>query len=514
MMTRRFLLPPLFLIPLLASSVPAIFAGNTPPAREITIRECVETALRNNIDIAVSRAEKEIGDLGVPIEEAAFLPKFTGELSHTRSVTPSTSTLTGNLAVDQRLLKFNVGMTDLLPAGANLSLSFENQRQELSSAFSRLNPEYTTALTFSAVVPLLKNRGREVTEAPLAVARAGAAVKTEEWKARVMDVVAAARAAFLSFYAAGREVEVRRTAVGLAERLLVQTRARIEAGAAASMDLLPAEAAAAARREELLRASAAERAAEDELKNVLGVRTSQGWEEIFVPVPPAEKILPPAEDETFDMAVRRRPEFIAQRARKTQADLQETVARRRNRPSLDLTASGGLSGLAGTPNPNPLLGMTSNSFDGNYADSLEQLFSTRYYNWFVGLKTEIPWGLEREKAEWARAQAAAREQRLLSEGVESKIRMEIRKGRLDLETSIGLIDASRVSVAAAAKKLDAEEKKLDLGRSTVYQVLQFQQDLSDARLSEIRALVNAHTAQTALRRAVGTILEYEGIILR
>lgn len=510
-MTRRFLLSRLLLIPLLASSVQGLFAGSTPPARKITIRECVEEALRNNVDVAVSRAEKEIGDLGVPIEEAAFRPRFTGELSHTRSVTPSTSTLTGSLAVDQRLLKFNAGMTELLPVGANLSLVFESQRQELSSAFTRLTPEYASTLTFSAAVPLLKNRGRGATEAPLAIARAGAAATTGEWKARVMDVVAAARSAFLSFYAAGREAAVRRAAVGLAERLLAQTRARIEAGAAAPMDLLPAE-AAAARREEMLRAEAAERTAEDDLKNVLGVRTTQGWEERYVPVPPAEEIRPPAPDETFEEAVRRRPEFIAQAARKTQADLRETAARSRNRPSLDLTASGGLSGLAGTPNPNPLLGPTSNSFDGNYADSLDQLFSTRYYNWFVGLSTEIPWGLQREKAEWARARAAVTEQRLLSEGVESRIRMEIRKGRRDLETSIGLIEAARVSVAAAEKKLEAEEKKLDLGRSTVNQVLQFQQDLSDARLSEIRAQVNAHAAQTALRRAVGTILEKEGII--
>ena len=511
-MTLRFLLPPLLLIPLLAGSSSAVFAGTTPPAREITIRECVEAALRNNIDIAVSRAEKEIGALGVPIEEAAFLPKFTGELSHARSVAPSTSTLTGSLAVDQRLLKFNIGMTDLLPAGASLSLRFENQRQDLNSAVTLLTPEYATALTFSAAVPLLKNRGRAATTAPLAIARAGAAVKTGEWKSRVMDVVAAAKVAFLSFYAAGREVEVRRTAVELAGRLLARTRAMIEAGSAASMDLLPAEAAAAARREELLRAEAAERTAEDDLKNVLGVRTSRGWEERYIPVPPQEEILPPAADETFEEAARKRPEFVAQAARKAQADLQEAVARNRNRPSLDLTASGGLSGLAGTPNPNPLLGMTSSSFDGNYSDSLEQLYSARYYNWFVGLATEIPWGLEREKAEWVRARAAAREQRLVAEGIDSKIRMEIRKARRDLETSIGLIGASRVSVAAAAKKLEAEERKLDLGRSTVHQVLLFQQDLSDARLLEIRAIVNAHAAQTALRRAAGTILEREGII--
>ena len=92
--------------------------------------------------------------------------------------------------------------------------------------------------------------------------------------------------------------------------------------------------------------------------------------------------------------------------------------------------------------------------------------------------------------------------------------MEVRKGRRDLESALARIEASRASAAAAEKKLEAEEKKLELGRSTVFQVLQYQQDLSEARLAEVRAGTDARAAQTRLWRAVGSILEKEGVAVR
>jgi outer membrane protein TolC len=353
-----------------------------------------------------------------------------------------------------------------------------------------------------------------VTEAPLRIARAEAAAKTEEWKAKVMDIVASARAAFLSFFAASRDVEVRRAALELADRLAAQTDARIDAGAAAPMDRLPAEAAAAARKEELIRAEAAAQSAADDLKNLLGLRNPREWEERLLPAPLQGDLSPPGAHETFEDALRRRPEVAAQAERRKQAEIQEAVAGNRTKPSLDLSVSAGLSGLAGSPNPDPLFPSSASSFQGNYRDSLDQMVSGNYYNWFVGLKTELPWRFDREKAEWARARSALAEQRLLEEGLSLRIRAEVRKGRRDLESALERIAASRVSAAAAGKNLEAEEQKLALGRSTTVEVLRFQQNLSEALLAEVRAQVDAYAAQTRLWRAVGTILDREGIDIR
>lgn len=505
---------PIVLTFLLASAFTPVLAQESVPSRSITMRECVEIALKNNIDIAVASAEKEIGMLGVPIEEAAFLPRFTGDLGTSRSIAPSGSALDGRLSLDQKVFQFDLGAKDLLRTGTALSLAFENQRQEIGSSIALLSPQYITALTLSAQQPLLKNFGRQVTEGPLRIARAGAAAKTWEWKAKVMDTVAAARVAFLSFFAAGREVEIRKTAMELAERLLVQTGARVDAGAAAPMDRLPAEAAAAARKEELLRAEAAAQAAGDDLKIVLGLRSLREWEERLAPAPLGEEIPPPGPDDTLEEALRRRPEVAAQTERIKQAEIQEAVARNRTLPSLDLTVSAGLSGLAGSPNPSPLFPGSTTAFTGNYGDSLDQMFSGRYYNWFVGLKSEIPWRFDREKAEWARARSALVEQRLLEEGLHLRIRAEVRKARRDLESALERIAATRASVASASKNLEAEEKKLSLGRSTTTEVLRIQRDLSEARLADVRAQMDAHASRTRLWRAVGTILEREGIALR
>ena len=502
------------LLAFLASAPAALPAGDNAALRVISMRECVETALRANIDIAVSRTERDIAALGVPIEKAAFLPKFTGDASASRSLAPTESALIGSLALDQKTYTLNVGVQDLLPVGTTLSLAFENRRQETDSAIALFSPQYTTALTLTARQPLLKNRGRQVTEAPLAVARAGESLKAWEWKEKVMDVIASARIAFLSFLAAHEEVDVKRTALALAGRLLDEIRARIDSGSAAPMDRLAADAAVAARQEELIRAAALEQNALDDLKTVLGVRSAGEWEERLVPAPLTGAVLPPGERDSFEEALRLRPEVFALAARTQQAEVQEAAARNRSLPSLDLTASAGLSGLAGSPNPNPLFPVSSTEFAGSYGDSIDQMLSGRYYSWFVGLKTEIPWRLEREKAEWARARAALQEQRLLSEALALRIRAEVRKGRRDLESSLERIAASRASAAAAAKKLEAEEQKLALGATTSVEVLRFQQDRSESLLAEIRAHTDARVAQTRLWRAVGILPEKEGIELR
>lgn len=93
---------------LLASAVPALSdPGGAPPAREITMRECVETALRGNIDVAVSRSEQEAAGLAVPMEEAAFLPRFTGDLSYSSSIGPTGSSIDGSLVIDRSAWNFD-----------------------------------------------------------------------------------------------------------------------------------------------------------------------------------------------------------------------------------------------------------------------------------------------------------------------------------------------------------------------------------------------------------------------
>ena len=73
-------------------------------------------------------------------------------------------------------------------------------------------------------------------------------------------------------------------------------------------------------------------------------------------------------------------------------------------------------------------------------------------------------------------------------------------------------DRARVDAAVKARQLqqetfDAEQKKYQLGASTVYLVIQTQRDLVTAQGTELRALADLVEAKANYERAVGRTLE-------
>ena len=59
----------------------------------------------------------------------------------------------------------------------------------------------------------------------------------------------------------------------------------------------------------------------------------------------------------------------------------------------------------------------------------------------------------------------------------------------------------------AQQALDAEQKKLENGKSTSFFVLELQRNLTDARAAEIQALAEYNRAQAELYFREATILE-------
>ena len=68
-----------------------------------------------------------------------------------------------------------------------------------------------------------------------------------------------------------------------------------------------------------------------------------------------------------------------------------------------------------------------------------------------------------------------------------------------------LLAAQEITLAEAA--LDAEQKKLENGKSTNFQVLELQDQLTQARAAEIRALTAYNKALQDFYYAEGTILQ-------
>jgi outer membrane protein TolC len=114
-----------------------------------------------------------------------------------------------------------------------------------------------------------------------------------------------------------------------------------------------------------------------------------------------------------------------------------------------------------------------------------------------------------------KAARAAKAQALLSlKKLEQGVMVEIDNAVGQVRTSFQKVEATRQARIYAQAALDAEQKKLENGKSTSFQVLQLQRDLVAAASAEIRALADYNIARTQLALSEGSTLEQVGIDLQ
>jgi len=83
-----------------------------------------------------------------------------------------------------------------------------------------------------------------------------------------------------------------------------------------------------------------------------------------------------------------------------------------------------------------------------------------------------------------------------------------------MKSSYITVESTRQARIYAEAALDAEQKKLEAGKSTSFIVLQLQRDLTAARSEEIRALSEYNKAQADLAQKEGTTLERARLNIR
>jgi outer membrane protein len=115
------------------------------------------------------------------------------------------------------------------------------------------------------------------------------------------------------------------------------------------------------------------------------------------------------------------------------------------------------------------------------------------------------------KASYAQAQISMQTALLNMKNSERSALFEIRSAVRTLETSYKQVQAYKVARELSERKLAAEEERLRVGLSTNYVVLQYQRDVTTARVQELKSIIDYNVAQSGLDRSMGTILETKNI---
>jgi len=134
-----------------------------------------------------------------------------------------------------------------------------------------------------------------------------------------------------------------------------------------------------------------------------------------------------------------------------------------------------------------------------------------YYSY--GGKITLPLGNISARNNHRSSKAVQSQAILTVKRLEQNIMIEIDNAIKQAQSSFERVQATRKASEYAAEALAAGQKKLENGKSTTFEVLQLQRDLTSARGTEIQALAAYNKALAQLSLTEGSSLERAGVDL-
>lgn len=463
----------------------------------LSLREAVLLALKNNLDIAIANYNPKITAEGIIIAKAIFDPTFSLTLDANRTVSPTATQLAGAKVNTIENRDVNPSLTQQLPFGASYTLGMTNNRFNTNSRFAQpdqggINPSYKSFLTLSITQNLLKNFGVEVNTAPIKIARNNQAISVTQFRQQANQVITNVHNAYWNLVFAIENLEVQKRSLRLARELEDLNKARVRAGVAAPVEVTQAEAQAAAQVQNVILAEKAIKDAEDQLKLIINFPDGERiWARTLLPAdtPPFEAVQVNT-DASIQEALEKRPEYAAQKLTIQNSDLNLRVARNQLLPSLQLQGNVGLNGL-----------------NGSAGGDLDRLTSGDFTQWSAGLVLTYPLGNRSARSAFIQAKLSHDQAETSLLNLKRQIIAQVREAVRRIEADVRRVEATRAARVLAEEQLRVEQKRLEAGVTTTFNVLSFQRDLAAAQASEIQAITTYNQDLANLELQKGTILE-------
>jgi outer membrane protein len=485
---------------------PAAAAGETlRPTRD----EAVRMALDNNPELAVVRYEPGAGDARVAAAQAVFLPTFTSGINRNSSATPPVNLFSGESGIQTDYWSADAGLVQRLKwGGASYNVSFISQRTTTDNPFTSFTPSLTSALQAIFSQPLLRDFKTDAARAQIEIEHHNRDIADIQVRERGAQVAANAEAAYWGLVAALASVDVQQRSLELAQELERNNRARVDVGQSPPLDLVAARAEVAQRQENLIVARTTALQAQDLLRTIIiDPKRSDYW---TLRIDPAERQPSVTGAPNVDEAVRRaladRSDIAQARKQIENSDTSIALAKNETLPDLRAQATYLTNGQGGSRLlreggfPGTIVGLQNTS----YGSVLSQVLGADYPTWTVGLSLSYPLGHSQSEANLARARIEREQTIAQVRSLELSVVREVRDAALRLEQNRQRIETARLGRELAEQRLDAEQKRFEVGMSTSFLVIQAQRDLSVARDNELRSYLDYQLASVTFERVQKT----------
>ena len=483
----------------------------------LTLDDCITRALQKNISIQVAVLSPQLSQVSLNQAREKYYPSLSFSYSDQNNKSASYSWLDapGTQALTLRQ-DYSGSVSQQIPMGGSFSVQVSGNKNDTNSRGQTINPRYGGTLTFNFNQPLLQGFGTKMANYNILVSRNNLDVSETQFAKTVQDTVYSITQAYWQLVYSIENLKVQRLSLQLAKELLAKNQRSVEIGTMSPIDLLSAESEVASREASIIAAEASVKNNEDQLKMLINLSEEEekGLREVVALDKPKLEEQRVSLEEALATAMQKRTDLrISQIGLKNQ-ELSLSYTKNQLLPNLRLSArywSPGVSGTQIVYQGNPLEGIILDKIEQSSSQALKDAFNFKYKNFSVSLSLDIPLSNMISRASAAQAQLNMDQALLNLKNQEKQVVLEIRTAVRYLETTYKQLQAYKAARELAEKKLQAEEDKLRVGMSTNYFVLQYQRDLTTARVLELNTIISYNLAQVALDRSTGTILEKKNI---
>lgn len=491
----------LSLVMVLATGAAWAGAQEATNTKAVSLQDCLQMALEHNLDLQVERYNPQLATFDLQGAYSDYDPTFSLGGTHNYSLSGGGFDQNGRplpgSSIDEDRFNAGIGNT-LTPWGMTYSLQ-GNIREAYGSTSTR--PDYDNAsgsLSASVKQPVLKNFLIDATR--LNIRTKKIALQQSEFKLRgvIISTVTSVELAYYDLIAARESVKVQEKAVELAAQSVRENKKRVEVGTLAPLDERQAEAQEAASRSDLLQSQRVLAAAENALKRLLTDRFSEMQPVDLIPSDPLT-----APSQVFDLqlswtrGLSQRPDLLQAKLDIERAGVELKYYRNQLFPELDLVGTyGHASGGEGIR---------------EFSQGFGELVGGNQPFYSVGAQLSFPLGNTGARSRY-RSSKVNKEQLVLGvKKLEQDIMVQIDDAIKLAKSSFERMKATREAREFAQAALEAEQKKLENGKSTSFEVLRLQRDLTSASSSEIGAQVEYKRNLSQLSSFEASTLERLGL---
>ena len=487
----------------------------------LTMGDFINLILQNNLDVNVNRLAPASSEYLINTFYKQFEPSIHFQAAVTRSNNPATTALAGAKIQTALQGAYNVGFQQNLTTGTLVGVDVLMNRNSSNSLFSTINPNWAGSLRYSLTQHLLRDFGRKTNTHLIRAAKNTEKMSEVQFEKQMMDLVAQGQRSYWDLVFSAEDIKVKQRSMDLAQKTLSDNQIQVQIGTLAPIDLVQAESEVANRRVQYVTSTYTEVQTQDQVKKLITTQGDPGT--ILAKLTPMQGVRKPdpsdvpSVEDAIKIALENRPELKQLQVDLENKNIDYEYTKNQLLPSFDMIGSYTQSGTAGTLAPiqcDPLVrACTPPNPDviGGLGTAFGQIFGYNFGGYSVGFNLTVP--LRNRAAQGDNARAAT-DKRI----AESRITAQAQQIALEVRNALTQVDMNRAKIEAAQKarelaeqRLSAEQKKFDLGASTIRFVLEEQRNVAQAQTDELQSLVNYTKSLVDVDRATGMTLKRNNI---